>query len=457
MMPRMSGDELVAAVRREPALAHVPILVLSAKADEALRLKLLREGVQDYVVKPFSAEEVVARVRNLVQLERARAELERKNVQLQRLQELELRRQSEAHFRTLAETIPQLVWVTRPDGHAEFFNQHWYEYTGLTPAQSSGGGWAACLNPEDQALTWQVWHRSLETGKTYEIECRLRRAADGEYRWFLGRAVPVRDSEGHIIKWFGTCTDIHDQKQAQVALEQAVQLRDEFLSVAAHELRTPLTAFKLQVELLGRAAVATWGRLPESLEGRVQGMHRQVSRLSALNEALLDVSRLSVGRLHLELEEVELAEAVQETLERLRPELERSRCALEAEVEPGLWGRVDRLRLEQVLTNLLTNAARYGVGKPVQVRLSREQGQAVLSIKDQGIGIRPEDQERIFRRFERAASYHYGGLGLGLYISSRLVEAMDGSIAVDSRLGQGATFTVRLPLCVELPSTVAPG
>jgi signal transduction histidine kinase len=218
-------------------------------------------------------------------------------------------------------------------------------------------------------------------------------------------------------------------------------VREDFLSVAGHELRTPLTSLKLQRQLLART------RPPNLGAPRLQAMGRQVERLELLVASLLDVGRLSEGRLSLELGEVELGALTREVLERLADVFERAGCEVRLEVPQPVYGRWDAQRLDQVLVNLLTNAAKYGAGRPVYVRVEEAGAFARLTVRDEGIGIAPEALPRLFGRFERAVSdRQYGGLGLGLYISRQLVEAMDGHVCVVSSLGEGATFTVELPL-----------
>jgi PAS domain S-box-containing protein len=452
MMPRMSGDALVAAVREEPALAQVPIIVLSAKADDALRLKLLNGGAQDYVVKPFSSEEVLARVKNLVSLRRARAELEQRNEELQRLKaQVEVQAQEdirlrEERFHSLVTTTAQVVWTTDASGLMVEDSPTWRAFTGQSHEEGRASGWLEAVHPDDRARVDLEWREAVRSRRVYETEYRLRRQ-EGGYTPTMARAAPVLNLDGTLREWVGMNFDIQDQKRAEAELRRAVQLRDEFLSVAAHELRTPLTSLKLQLELISRAAENEGGGLSAQLEPKLKAAHRQANRLNQLNGALLDVTRLQAGRLHLEREEVDFVEVVQETLQRLAPELERAGCTLSAELATEVRGQWDRLRLEQVLVNLLMNATRYGAGKPIEVRLACENGEAVLSVRDEGIGIAPEDQQRIFRRFERAVSVDkYGGLGLGLFISSEIISALGGSISVASQPGAGATFIVRLPL-----------
>ncbi|QRN95137.1 PAS domain-containing protein [Archangium violaceum] len=232
----------------------------------------------------------------------------------------------------------------------------------------------------------------------------------------------------------------------------AVQLRDEFLSVASHELKTPLTPLHLKLSALSRELprCCVGDTRSQGLQRHVDVARRQVHKMSTLINSLLDVSRLSQGKLKLEPEDTDLGEVLAEVAAWFVPEAARVGSELRVEGEtrvPGCW---DRLRLEQVVTNLISNAIRYGAGRPIIARLEVETDLARLVVRDQGIGIAPEAQERIFGKFERAVSdRHSGGLGLGLYITRSIVEAMGGSIRVESRLGEGSTFTVELPRCQE--------
>ncbi|MFY2558673.1 GAF domain-containing protein [Corallococcus terminator] len=226
--------------------------------------------------------------------------------------------------------------------------------------------------------------------------------------------------------------------------QAAVRLRDEFLSVASHELKTPLTSLKLQHGLIDRS-LGSDSR--EKVAPRLSTAMRQVQRLASLVDHLLDVSRVSLGRLALEPTEVDLGQAVLDAVERMEEVFAVAGCSVRVDIPEPLQGRWDSLRLDQVLVNLLTNAAKYGAGRPVQVTASTADGDQVrLSVRDEGIGISETALPRLFGRFERAVSErHYGGLGLGLYISRQIVEAMGGRIEVESREGVGSVFTVHLP------------
>nr|WP_228531217.1 MULTISPECIES: ATP-binding protein [Myxococcaceae] len=233
--------------------------------------------------------------------------------------------------------------------------------------------------------------------------------------------------------------------------QEAVRLREEFLSVASHELHTPLTPLQLQLQVLQRALAAR--SAPEALAPKMQKAVGQVRRLSRLVDDLLDVSRIVAGRLPLQPEEVDLRQLTDEVVERFADQAAQAGSSVRVREEDGapggpVIGRWDRLRLEQVLTNLLTNALKYGAGRPVEIELGRgPEGGALWRIRDRGIGIAPEALSRIFGRFERAVSARaYGGLGLGLYISQQIVRAHGGRIEVESRPGEGSTFTAYLPL-----------
>ena len=232
---------------------------------------------------------------------------------------------------------------------------------------------------------------------------------------------------------------------------EAVRARDEFLSIASHELKTPLTTLQLQVQGLARKLKSSVEKPAlQGLAARVATSERQVERLTALINNLLDISRITAGRLDLDLEPVDLAAVAKEAAARFGEDLARAGCVLELRAEGECVGQWDRLRLEQVVTNLLSNAAKYGAGRPIEIEVDGGEATARFSIRDHGIGIPAEHQARIFERFERAVSdRHYGGLGLGLWIVRQIVDALGGTIRVESRAGAGSTFTVLLPRAAQ--------
>jgi signal transduction histidine kinase len=237
----------------------------------------------------------------------------------------------------------------------------------------------------------------------------------------------------------------------QKDLERAVDARDALISVASHELRTPLSALQLQVHLIERHL----GKQPEEqasqppLGTRLAVIHRQVARLARLIENLLDVSRVTAGKLHIEYDWVDLGSTVREVVSRFEDEARRAGSSLSLRSQDDVVGRWDRLRVEQIATNLISNAVKYGNRRPVEVIVEGTNDRGRLIVVDHGIGIAERDQTRIFERFERLADTNAGGFGLGLWIVREIVHALGGTIRVESEPGSGTTFTVELPKAHE--------
>jgi PAS domain S-box-containing protein len=230
--------------------------------------------------------------------------------------------------------------------------------------------------------------------------------------------------------------------------QEGVRARDELLSVAAHELKTPLCGLALRLQTMTLQARRSSAQLlpAEEVITRLDAANRLVQRLMLLMDELMQVSRFTNDRTQLESEDVNLSILVREVADRFRDQLPSCECSLNLTIAPGVTGKWDALQLDQMITNLLSNAMKYGRGKPIEIRLESDENGATLRIKDFGIGIAPEHQARIFERFERAVSgQHYGGLGLGLWIVRQIVEALDGKIRVHSEPGQGSEFLVSIP------------
>jgi PAS domain S-box-containing protein len=288
---------------------------------------------------------------------------------------------------------------------------------------------------------------------------RTATTLETQVRRWDGRIVPVEVSlqfipidGGRIVS---IARDITERRHAQLEREllyreatDAVRARDEFLSIASHELRTPLSTLQLQVQsflrVLRRDSATVPG--PEQTRGKLEIVARQIERLSRLVGELMDVSRINAGRLQLQFEETDLVAVAHETAGRLQEEAARKQTTIEVSAEGELVGTWDRMRLEQIVTNLLTNAMKFGEGKPIELTVADVGPSARLTVRDHGIGIAPEDAERIFRRYEQAVTARvYGGLGLGLYIVRQIVEAHGGTIRVESQPGAGSSFIVELP------------
>lgn len=299
--------------------------------------------------------------------------------------------------------------------------------------------------PADVARGLRASDRSAarsDEGSMYEETLLV----NGERRVFLSAKAPYR-VDGQLAGSVGIACDITERKQHELRLRDAVHARDEFLSIASHELRTPIAALSLQVTGLQRALRSN---APPAADRdnplqRVDRTVRQLGRLTRLVEDLLDVSRISAGRLQLRLEEFDLALLVHEVVGGLREQGAHAGCTLHVSAEP-VEGRWDRMRMEQVVTNLLTNAIKYGPRKPIYVTVAGTDTVARIQVRDEGKGIAPEDRERIFERFERVAPEDQRmSLGVGLFIAREVVQAHGGAIQVDSAPGQGSTFSVEVP------------
>lgn len=265
-------------------------------------------------------------------------------------------------------------------------------------------------------------------------------AADFIIKSNLARLVPAIERE------LGEARMRRERREALIALEQAIRARDDFLSIASHELKTPLTTLRLQVAGLLRVAEGARMKLSEDkVQARLSSISRSADRLSDLVDRMLDVTRITTGRLELDREDVDLVALVREVMADLEPSLGASGPAIELRAGGPVAGRWDRQRLEAVVTNLLTNAIKYGEGKPVEVTLEDLGASARLVVVDHGIGIAEADQRRIFERFERAVpERHFGGFGIGLWLSRQIVEAHGGRITVASRPGEGSRFEIEL-------------
>lgn len=369
-------------------------------------------------------------------------------------------RHSEERYRYLAESIPQLVWTANAAGVLLDVNQRWLDFTGLTLAQAQLEGWQAIVHPDDVLILSERWAAAQQDGIHYQAEGRMRRV-DGVYRWHLHQAVPMKNERGQVIKWFGTATDIEDQKrleqqrdlilqQEQAAREEAERanrIKDEFLAVLSHELRSPLNP------ILGWSKLLRSRKLDENTTNRaLETIERSAQVQTQLIEDLLDVSRILQGKLSLNVCPVDLTSIIQAAMETVHLAAVAKSIQIQTWLEPDV-GHVsgDPSRLQQVVWNLLSNAVKFTPpGGQVDIRLERLDSQAQIAVSDTGKGIDPDFLPHVFGYFRQSDSTttrKFGGLGLGLAIARNLVELHGGTLQAESAgEGQGATFRVRLPL-----------
>jgi PAS domain S-box-containing protein len=356
-------------------------------------------------------------------------------------------RASEQALRALTDTMPQLVWSTRPDGHHDFFNQAWYRFTGMPVGSTDGEGWSHLLHPEDRPRTLEIWNRCLETGEPYEINYRFRQAATGQYRWFIGRANPLRDARGNIIRWMGTCTDIHDEKINAERLARANQDLEHFGYAASHDLQEPLRTILLYSQLFQQRHSDS---LDETGRTAIQAIMSSATRMMALLKDLRVLLRSGRETDH-DRPVLSSSEVAQQVLDDLRAAQEEANATVIVDPLPDL--RIERSHFAQVIQNLVTNALRYRGEKPAHVHIGAERigGRTTFFVQDRGEGIAPEYHERIFQAFQRLHGPRVAGSGLGLTICGRIVASYGGSIWVESSAGEGARFLFTLP-DAEIPT-----
>ncbi|MBG1261872.1 response regulator [Nostoc sp. BAE] len=450
------------------AIQLIPLVPQALALPSPAQLEQANQELQTQIAERLRVEEELRKYQNhLEEMVAVRTnEISKTNEQLQqeileRQRILEILRQSEERYRYLAEAIPQLVWTTNAKGECDFFNQNWCEYTGLTLEESLGSGWLAALHPDDIQNADEVWSNAVKNSTIYNNEYRFKRAFDGSYRWQLARGLPLKDEQGIVVKWFGTCTDIHEQKQileervhlleleqvARAKAETANRIKDEFLAVLSHELRTPLNA------ILGWSKLLQIGRLNQAKTSEALAtIERNATLQVQLIEDLLDISRILQGKLTLDITKINLESTILSALQTMRLAAEAKLIEVSTVFEP-LMGEVmgDSTRLQQVVWNLLSNAVKFTPkGGKVEVRLKQADGYAQIIVSDTGKGISAEFLPFVFDYFRQADSTstrNFGGLGLGLAIVRNIVEIHGGIIKADSHgEGKGATFTVSLPL-----------
>lgn len=355
--------------------------------------------------------------------------------------------ESEARYRRLFESNMIGIITGTHDGAILDANERFLSTVGYSRDDLNAGllDWTKITPPEYLASDQKAVEQVARFGTCDIIEKEYIRKDGSRVAVLVGGTALPGTSNGGIA----FVLDISELKKTRRELEQAVKVRDEFLSIASHELKTPLTSMRLQVQMRARklAQQEPQSFTADKLKQMFEFDLRQIERVSRLVDDMLDISRISAGKLTLQKEKFDLCELVHEVAQRLSPQFEKLGIALTISGKGPVSGCWDKFRLEQVIVNLLTNAEKYGAGKPITVTVGRRGDVAFLAVEDQGIGIATNDQARIFERFERAVSSKTtSGLGLGLFIVKEIVNAHRGSVRLKSELGSGATFAIELPI-----------
>jgi PAS domain S-box-containing protein len=347
----------------------------------------------------------------------------------------------------LNQMIPQIVWATKPNGDHEYFNQRWFEYTGLSYSQSKDQGWSTILHPDDYDRTLTAWTHCLRTGDPYQIEYRFKRH-DGVYRWFIGRATPQRNAEGHIVKWFGTCTDIHDQKQQSETLarknyelNQINAYLDQFVHTAAHDLRSPVANMKLLYEMLQKE------ESPQKRSKLFDTFKPLLNRLDNTIIGLVEIVQMQEGHSSLRVQEVDPVQVVREVKEELATNLETVQATLTENIILDKPLYYLKPYLLSIVRNLLSNAIKYRHhDRALHIHLQGAwQGRYyLLQVQDNGIGIDLQrNNKNLFKPFKRLTQ-QAEGLGIGLHMVQNMVSKNGGHIEVISEPGKGTTFSIFL-------------
>ncbi|MBN8468252.1 PAS domain-containing protein [Corallococcus exiguus] len=563
MMPGLDGFGLLRALKSDPRTAHVPVILLSARAGEEAKVEGLTAGADDYLVKPFGVRELVARLEGTVNAARARAQRE-ELLQALKLSETRYRlatratkdavwdldlstqqltwsegihtlfgyapgtvptaldwwtdavhpedraqaieslhaiadapegsdwraeyrfrkadgtyaqvedrgwvvrdaagtalrmvgamqdvtqrkaaedalRRSEEEFRTLAEALPEAVFVTAPDGSVTYVNGVLTEQTGVSAETLLDRGYRHVIHPDDLASSGQAWVEALTRGDRFQSEHRVR-YRDGLYRWHLVRALSVRDAEGRIVKWVGTSMDVHELRQAQAQQQQRADFEQQLIGIVSHDLRNPVSAI-----LLGAASLMRREELDERSTKAVSRIQSAAERAHRMIRDLLDFTQARLGGgLHIQRRASDLHEIVDGMLEEIEA-THPDREILRRRSGSGL-GAWDPDRLGQLAQNLVTNALKYSPrDTAVRVETHGTADTVTLSIHNAGAPIPPERMGRLFQPLQRPSGevdHSSRSIGLGLYIVKKLVEAHGGIITVESTADAGTTFTVRLP------------
>lgn len=407
---------------------------------------------------------------------------------------------SEERLRFMADTMPQLVWITRPDGHHEYYNKHWYEYTGTNPGEADGEGWNDLFHAEDREKAWKIWRRSLKTGEPYEIKYRLYNAETDAYRWVIGRALPHKDANGTILKWYGTCTDINDsiteleqrkkleaelkeerdRLEARVA-ERTSQLKltneglrdeikkrqraekklvryseelqrsnhelEEFAYVSSHDLQEPLRKIQSFSDLLVEEYADKLGDGDQYLS-RIKDSAQRMSRLI---EDLLTFSRVTTKQAT--KADIDLNQVLDFVVNDLDDRIKRENGTVTIDGKlPTV--RADETHMRQLFQNIVSNALKFhakNIAPIVTIAATKSDNTHHITVRDNGIGIDQKYADKIFAVFQRLnVRQDYEGTGIGLAVCKKIVERYGGTIDVESKVGEGTIFTINLPADSEV-------
>ncbi len=341
-------------------------------------------------------------------------------------------------FKFLADSIPQIVWTSRPDGYLDYYNQHWIEYTGMTIEETQGWGWEPVLHPDDLQQCIDVWTESITTGKPYEIEYRFKRASDGIYRWHLGRAHPMRNDQGEIVKWFGSCTDIDAYKRA-LDLENKIGQFEDFNRIVAHNLRGPAGSIDMIIGMLAEA---------ESEEERKEMIGMLKSTSVSLNTTLNELMQVLEVRFNKNMtyDNCNLQELVEETENMMRGQMISRQAIITTNFEvPNI--EFPLIYMKSIFYNMISNSLKYShadVPALIGVSTKKHFGKTVLEFTDNGLGIDLQKHGKNMFKLNKVFHSGFDSKGVGLFMTKTQIETFGGTISAESEPGNGTTFIITL-------------
>ena len=426
--------------------SHIPFIIVSGVIGEENAVELIKDGVTDYVSKQRLVTLITKINRALNDSEERKNKIavaEKLRIQAVELlalnQELEVRvikrtkalADSENRFRSILETIPQIAWTNTIEGEVIFYNQRWYDYTGLKDFKE----FIAAIHREDRKKCFFEYLDILKTTNGGEFQIRGKRA-DGTYRWHLIRLVPILDENSKIQLWVGTATDIQELRLLQ-------QQKDDFISIASHELKTPITSLKASLQLLDRIK----DRPPtDTLPLLITQANKSLNKVTILIEDLLNASMANKGHLHINQKIFNMYQMIKECCNDVHLD-DSYTFKIEGNEEVEVFA--DSIRIEQIVINFINNAIKYAPkSTEILIKIHKTVNEVKVSVIDKGPGIPLDKMEHLFNRYYRVdnSGSKYTGLGLGLYICSEIIKKHGGKIGVDSELGNGSAFWFILPM-----------
>jgi PAS domain S-box-containing protein len=466
-MPGMTGFELAQMIKERKRTAHVPIIFLTAYYNEDQHvLEGYGTGAVDYLHKPVNPGILRSKVSVFADLYRRTRECglanrallaevaERRRVeeQLRVLNDtLEQRvtertdalRESEQRFRQLADSMPQMVWTARRDGYLDYYNARWFEFTGFGPERYGNlGNWEPILHPDDSKRCQDAWRESVLTGEPYWTDYRLWDRRGNRYCWYLGRALPVRDEGGAVVKWIGTCTDIDQQKRSEEKLRRANWDLEQFAFAASHDLQEPLRNIIILSQLLNERYGAKLDEEADKfLEIIIEGAQRMGSLVSDLLEYTQTADREATNI-------VDVEKVFERVLRNLDGAVQKCNATITHDKLPSV--SATDVHMERLLQNLIGNALKYCKDdEPPRIHVCaiRQDSQWRFAIQDNGIGIASEYLDQVFGIFKRLhpKGGKYSGTGIGLAICQKIVQSNGGRIWAQSELGRGSIFYFTIP------------